>query len=83
MSVVACHATAHRVWTASPHRRAFETLDQLLAELGREWLLHGHLQDRVGMALVLEVADRDVMLQDAIDVRHRVLRGTRPSPGLA
>ena len=23
------------------------------AVLGREWMMHGHLQDRVGMALVL------------------------------
>jgi hypothetical protein len=38
-----------------------------LAVIGREWLLHGHLQDRVGMALVLEVADREQMQQVAID----------------
>ncbi len=38
-----------------------------LAVLGREWLLHGHLQDRVGMALVLEVADRDTMEAVAIE----------------
>lgn len=38
-----------------------------LAELGREWLLHGHLMDRVSMGLVLEWADRDTMLQVAIE----------------
>jgi hypothetical protein len=38
-----------------------------LAVLGREWLLHGHLQDRVGMALVMEHADREVMQQVAIE----------------
>jgi hypothetical protein len=37
------------------------------AVLGREWLLHGHLQDRVAMALVLEVADREVMQAVAIE----------------
>ncbi|HVW80851.1 MAG TPA: hypothetical protein VHB69_07945 [Mycobacteriales bacterium] len=43
-------------------------LDQAtLAVLGREWLLHGHLQDRVGMALVMETADRELMQQIAID----------------
>jgi hypothetical protein len=36
------------------------------AVLGREWMLHGHLQDRVGMALVLEVADRLTMQELAI-----------------
>lgn len=40
---------------------------QQLAELGREWMLHGHLQDRVGMALVLEVADRETMQEVAIE----------------
>ena len=40
---------------------------QQLAELGREWMLHGHLQDRVGMALVLEVADRETMEDVAIE----------------
>lgn len=38
-----------------------------LAVLGREWLLHGHLQDRVGMALVMETADREEMQQIAIE----------------
>ncbi|HVT20469.1 MAG TPA: hypothetical protein VHE57_03660 [Mycobacteriales bacterium] len=38
-----------------------------LAVLGREWLLHGHLQDRVGMALVMEHADREQMQQIAIE----------------
>ncbi|HVT64404.1 MAG TPA: hypothetical protein VHD81_04580 [Mycobacteriales bacterium] len=38
-----------------------------LAVLGREWLLHGHLQDRVGMALVMETADREEMQQVAIE----------------
>jgi hypothetical protein len=36
------------------------------AVLGREWMLHGHLQDRVGMALLLEVADREAMQDVAI-----------------
>ena len=36
------------------------------AVLGREWMLHGHLQDRVGMALLLEVADRLTMQELAI-----------------
>jgi AcrR family transcriptional regulator len=45
-----------------------EDLDrQQLAVLGREWLLHGHLQDRVGMALVLESHDRDTMENVAIE----------------
>ncbi|MFN2538629.1 MAG: hypothetical protein ABR549_10845, partial [Mycobacteriales bacterium] len=47
------------------------TLDGLeragLALLGREWMLHGHLQDRVAMALVLEVADRETMQDVAIE----------------
>jgi hypothetical protein len=38
-----------------------------LAVLGREWLLHGHLQDRLGMALVMERASREEMQQVAID----------------
>lgn len=38
-----------------------------LAVFGREWLLHGHLQDRVAMALVLEVADRETMQEVAIE----------------
>jgi hypothetical protein len=38
-----------------------------LAVLGREWLLHGHLQDRVGMALVMETVDREEMQQIAIE----------------
>jgi hypothetical protein len=39
-----------------------------LAVLGREWLLHGHLQDRVGMALVLgSGAGREVMQLIAIE----------------
>jgi len=38
-----------------------------LAVLGREWLLHGHLQDRLGMALVMEHADRELMQQVAIE----------------
>ena len=37
------------------------------AVLGREWMLHGHLQDRVGMALLLEVADREAMQDVAIE----------------
>jgi hypothetical protein len=38
-----------------------------LAVLGREWLLHGHLQDRVGMPLVHTGRPREVMEQVAID----------------
>jgi hypothetical protein len=37
------------------------------AVLGREWLLHGHLQDRLGMALVMERASREEMQDVAID----------------
>jgi hypothetical protein len=45
-----------------------EDLDrEQLAVLGREWLLHGHLQDRVGMALVLEAHDREMMEKVAIE----------------
>ncbi|GLZ02692.1 hypothetical protein Acsp03_01590 [Actinomadura sp. NBRC 104412] len=47
------------------------TIDRLgredLCVLGREWLLHGHLQDRVGMPLLLEHCDRETMQQVAID----------------
>jgi hypothetical protein len=46
-------------------------LDELtraeLAVLGREWLLHGHLQDRVGMPLVHTGRDREEMEQVAIE----------------
>jgi hypothetical protein len=38
-----------------------------LAVLGREWLLHGHLQDRVGMPLVHANRPRDEMQQVAIE----------------
>jgi hypothetical protein len=38
-----------------------------LAVLGREWLLHGHLQDRVGMPLVHEGRPREDMEAVAID----------------
>ena len=38
-----------------------------LAVLGREWLLHGHLQDRAGMPLFLARASREEMEQLAID----------------
>ena len=38
-----------------------------LARLGREWLLHGHLQDRVGMPLVLAGHTRQEMLDVAIE----------------
>lgn len=45
-----------------------ESLDRAQrAVLGREWLLHGHLQDRVAMALVLEVSDREAMQAVAIE----------------
>jgi len=46
-------------------------LDELsraeLATLGREWLLHGHLQDRVGMPLVHAGRPREEMEQIAIE----------------
>ena len=38
-----------------------------LAVLGREWLLHGHLQDRVGMPLVHTDRPREEMEQIAIE----------------
>jgi hypothetical protein len=38
-----------------------------LAGLGREWLLHGHLQDRVGMPLVHTGREREEMEQVAIE----------------
>ena len=38
-----------------------------LAVLGREWLLHGHLQDRIGMPLVHAGRTREEMQQIAID----------------
>jgi hypothetical protein len=38
-----------------------------LSVLGREWLLHGHLQDRVGMPLVHDGRPREEMQQIAID----------------
>jgi hypothetical protein len=37
-----------------------------LAVLGREWLLHGHLQDRVGMPLILAGRSREEMERIAI-----------------
>lgn len=37
-----------------------------LAVLGREWLMHGHLQDRVGIPLVLQRFQQDPMLDVAI-----------------
>ncbi len=39
---------------------------QALAVLGREWLLHGHLQDRIGMPLILAGRSREEMEQIAI-----------------
>ena len=39
---------------------------QALSVLGREWLLHGHLQDRVGMPLVHEGRPREAMEDVAI-----------------
>ena len=39
---------------------------EALAVLGREWLLHGHLQDRVGMPLILAGRSREEMEQLAI-----------------
>jgi hypothetical protein len=39
---------------------------QQLAMLGREWLLHGHLQDRVGMPLVMADGTREEMQAVAI-----------------
>ena len=40
---------------------------KLLAPLGREYLLHGHLQDRVGIPLVLARHSRQDMLDVAIE----------------
>jgi hypothetical protein len=40
---------------------------KLLAPLGREYLLHGHLQDRVGIPLVLARHSREDMLEVAIE----------------
>ena len=40
---------------------------QTLAILGREWLMHGHLQDRVGMPLALSGGAREEMEAIAID----------------
>ena len=37
-----------------------------LAVLGREWLLHGHLQDRIGMPQVMATATREQMQEVAI-----------------
>jgi len=39
---------------------------QALAVLGREWLLHGHLQDRIGMPQVMSFATREQMQDVAI-----------------
>ena len=48
-----------------PLSREAMTRDEL-AVLGREWLLHGQMQDRVGMMLVLERTDRETMQEVAI-----------------
>lgn len=40
---------------------------QTLADLGREWLMHGHLQDRIGSPLALTGRTREQMEQIAID----------------
>jgi hypothetical protein len=40
---------------------------QALAILGREWLMHGHLQDRAGMPLAHEGRPREEMQGIAID----------------
>src|SRR6476660_9809690 len=40
---------------------------QTLAVLGREWLLHGHLQDRAGMPLAHTDRPREEMEAIAID----------------
>jgi hypothetical protein len=40
---------------------------QSLCTLGREWLLHGHLQDRVGMPFVINEGGREAMQDVAID----------------
>jgi hypothetical protein len=53
--------------TAAPPPYLADLDHDALAVLGREWLLHGHLQDRVGMALVMETADREEMQQVAIE----------------
>jgi hypothetical protein len=39
-----------------------------LGRLGREWLLHGHMQDRVGVPMVMDLgADRELTQQVAIE----------------
>jgi hypothetical protein len=55
---------------SGPFDPAFTLSDlsrQALAVLGREWLLHGHLQDRVGMPLVHASRPREEMEAVAID----------------
>jgi hypothetical protein len=55
---------------SGPFDPAFTLADlsrRALAVLGREWLMHGHLQDRVGIPLVLERSDQATMQQAAID----------------
>jgi hypothetical protein len=58
----------------STDRGAFDTAAELgrlsrqsLCVLGREWLLHGHLQDRVGMPFVITEGGREAMQDVAID----------------
>jgi hypothetical protein len=54
---------------AGPFARDFALTSlsrRALAVLGREWLLHGHLQDRIGMPLVHEGRPREAMEQIAI-----------------
>src|SRR3954454_3147906 len=54
-----------------------------LATLGREYLLHGHLQDRVGMPTVLASAPREAMEQVAIVewMGARPIYSRRKQPG--
>ena len=49
-------------------KRTLADLDrQTLCQLGREYLLIGHLQDRVGLPLVMQQLGEDAYLQFAID----------------
>ena len=53
--------------TFDPHLTLSDFSRQALAHLGREYLLSGHLQDRVGLPLVAKRAGGDFYRQCAID----------------
>jgi len=50
-----------------PNAKLADFSRQLLAHLGREYLLNGHLQDRVGMPLVAKYCGGDAYVQFAIE----------------